>query len=123
VVFRSVRHRRLTRALGVALALLVCASALDFGHAGGDDRDFGPPFVIHDHSAHHFGAQRATTRSTGDHCFLCHSLRLLHFALVAEADTVASGAHVRGWSLFDTPSSPRIVPASRPSRAPPQALS
>jgi hypothetical protein len=69
------------------LALLVCGSALDWGHVGGDDRDCDIVLVHHDHSAHRFSTAPVSS-PTSDHCFVCHSLRLLHHAVASRHQRV-----------------------------------
>jgi hypothetical protein len=85
---RAARNRFLSRALAASLALIVCGGALNWGHAGGDDPDCNPVLVHHDHNAHRFGAAPSHSSQPADHCYICHSLRLLHTTLVA------SGARV-----------------------------
>ena len=76
------RQHWLTQGLATFLALLVCGTALDWAHPGGDDPDCNPTFVVHKHNAHRFGSQ--TTQSSPEgHCFICHSLRSFHSARTA----------------------------------------
>jgi hypothetical protein len=77
------RHRLLTRLVATALALLICGSAFDWGHAGGDDPEFSVALVHHDHGAHRFRTPPSSPSQPADHCYICHSLRLLHAALAA----------------------------------------
>jgi hypothetical protein len=82
---RIVRTSLLTRSIAALLAVLVCGSALNWGHAGGDDRDFDIVVVHHDHTAHRFSTA-PTTPSPSDHCYLCHSLRLFHYVLTSRSE-------------------------------------
>jgi hypothetical protein len=82
------RHRLLTRGLATALALLTCGSAFDWGHAGGDDPEFSVSLVHHDHTAHRFRPASSGPSQPADHCYICHSLRLLHAALAARRGCV-----------------------------------
>jgi hypothetical protein len=79
---RSTRYRCLTRAIASLLALLVCGSALGWGHVGGDDRDCDIVVVPHDHSAHRL-SNAPVSSPLDDHCFVCHSLRSLHHAVAS----------------------------------------
>jgi hypothetical protein len=65
------------------LAVVVCGGALNWGHADGDDPDCNPALVFHDHAAHRFTASPSHPTQPADHCYICHSLRLLHTSLVA----------------------------------------
>jgi len=85
--FRVIHRRCLTRAVAAMLALLVCGSALDWGHVGGDDRDCDIVLVHHDHNAHRFSTAPVSS-PTSDHCFICHSLRLLHHAVASRHQRV-----------------------------------
>jgi hypothetical protein len=85
---RVIRDRFVTRAVATLLALLVCGSALNWGHAGGDDRDYDIVVVHHDHNAHRFSTAPVSS-PTDDHCYICHSLRLLHHAVAGRYERVA----------------------------------
>jgi hypothetical protein len=76
---RAVRNGLSSRAVAALLAALVYGSAFDWGHAGGDDRDCDIVVVHHDHAAHRLTTAPTAPVST-DHCYICHSLRLLHHA-------------------------------------------
>lgn len=80
----SARNRFFSRTIAFALAVLVCGGALDWGHIGGDDADCDVVYVAHDHAAHRFAANPNTNSPTADHCYICHSLRLLHIAVTAQ---------------------------------------
>ncbi len=82
---RLARKHVISRVITAALALIVCGGAVDWGHIGGDDPESNV-VLQHDHEAHRFSAARSST--TGDHCYICHSLRLLHTALVARGERV-----------------------------------
>ena len=117
--FRSAHHHWLTRLFAIAFSVLVCASALDFGHAGGDDRDFGPPFVVHDHNAHRFSPSAPTKETSDGHCFICHTLRLLHFALTAKSGCIDTVAYVRPYVPTNRIFVQRVASAALAPRAPP----
>jgi len=85
---RFIRHRRLTRAVATLLALLICGSAFDWGHVGGDDPDFDIVVVPHDHDAHRLTTAPASSPAS-NHCVICHSLRLLHHAVASQYQRVA----------------------------------
>jgi len=77
--FRIWRQHWLTRGLATVLALLVSGSALASAHPGNDDPDCDPVLVIHNHAAHRVASQPLQGSPEG-HCFICHTLRLLHAA-------------------------------------------
>ena len=80
---RGTRSGLLNRALAAVLAVVLCGGALNWGHAGGDDPDCDSTPVVHDHAAHRFSSAPSHSTQPGDHCYICHSLRLLHTALAA----------------------------------------
>src|ERR1700716_64062 len=80
---RAGRSRLLHRGLAAVLVALVGGGALNWGHAGGDDPDCDSAPVVHDHAAHRFTATPSHSTQPPDHCYLCHSLRLLHTSLAA----------------------------------------
>jgi hypothetical protein len=77
---RAARSRLLVRAAAALLAAVVGGGTLEWGHAGGDDRDCSAIAVLHDHDAHRLDGAPATHEPSNDHCYICHSLRLLHTA-------------------------------------------
>jgi hypothetical protein len=91
---RVIRNRFFTRAVGALLALLVCGSAVGWGHVGGDDRDCDIVVVHHDHNAHRFSTAPANS-PTDDHCYICHSLRLLHHAVATRYGRAAVALQAR----------------------------
>ncbi len=91
--FSAIRQRFFTRAVAAALSLLVCGSALDWGHAGGDDRDCDIVFVHHDHNAHRLSTSPVNSPNDNDHCYICHSLRLLHYAVASGYGRVVVAVH------------------------------
>jgi hypothetical protein len=115
----AIRGRLASRGLAALLTLLVCGGAVDWGHAGGDDPDCDPVPVHHDHTAHHFSAQPTQAAPAADHCFICHSLRLLHNGLTTRS--ARSAADVRTAAVYrpDAIIAIRTLVVPRPSRAPP----
>ena len=85
----SARNRFLIRAIAAALTLLVCGGAVDWGHPGGDDVECNVVVVPHDHTAHRFAANPTGSAPAADHCYICHSLRLLHVAVAVRHERVA----------------------------------
>lgn len=81
----SVRAGAGTRYLAVVLALFVWGGAADWGHVAWDDPACDPVPVRHDHSAHRFTAGTPGSEPSDGHCYLCHSLRLLHTGLTARS--------------------------------------
>jgi hypothetical protein len=80
---RDAHKHLLTRTLAFALAVVVCGASLDWGHVGGDDPDCSITIVLHDHTAHRFTPAPPAGSQVPEHCYICHSLRLLHNALTA----------------------------------------
>jgi hypothetical protein len=87
---RAVHRHFLSRGVAALLAVLVCGGTLDWGHAGGDDRDCDVVVVHHDHAAHRLSTTPAASTSN-DHCYICHSLRLLHQAVTTRYERVVGG--------------------------------
>jgi hypothetical protein len=117
--FRAARRRLLSRGLAALLTLIVCGGTLDWGHAGGDDPDCNPVLVHHDHSAHHFSAQPPYSSPAPEHCYICHSLRLLHSTLIPTGARVADTVQATFFIRPDGPSALETVGTARSSRAPP----
>ena len=88
---RSLHRRGFTRAFTTLLAVVLCGTAVEWGHAGGDDPDCAVTFVAHDHAAHRLSAT-PNQRSGGEHCYICHSLRLLQTALAVRGERVVLAA-------------------------------
>jgi hypothetical protein len=113
------RNRFLTRGLGAVLTVLVCGGALDWGHIGGDDRDCSIVVTRHDHAKHRFSA--AANSTPDDHCYLCHSLRLLHVSLAAQNGRLTLDVQATGYAVTDRVSGGDTFLSSFSSRAPPSA--
>jgi hypothetical protein len=109
----------LSRALAALLTLVVCAGSLDFGHAGGDDPEYNPVLVHHDHSAHKFSSAPSQPEPAADHCFICHSLRLLHTTLIARGASVVLSVHSTALWRADGLAASDAIGLARSSRAPP----
>jgi hypothetical protein len=115
-----VRDRLLARGLAAFLAVLVCGGALDWGHAGGDDPDCNPALVHHDHNAHRFSAATHST-PPADHCYLCHSLRLLHTLLVARGARLVVATESASLLRSETLAAGGTIAFGLSPRAPPTA--
>ena len=115
----AVRRRSWSRALAALLTLVVCGSALDWGHTGGDDPDCDLVLVHHDHR---ISTRPAPSAPEQDHCYICHTLRLFHTSLAARSARVA--VSVRSASVYrpDGPAALTVVGVALSSRAPPLAL-
>jgi hypothetical protein len=116
---RASRDGWFARGLAAALTLVVCSGALDWGHVGGDDPDCGGALVHHDHAAHRFRGAPSSLPQQAGHCYICHSLRLLHAALKARDGRVILGLRSGRYRHIDC-----LVARSAPglalsSRAPP----
>jgi hypothetical protein len=89
-MLRVVHNRFFSRAVAALLALVACGGALNWGHVGGDDRDCDTVAVYHhDHTAHRVSTAALNSSSPNDHCYICHSLRLLHQAVTRRYERVA----------------------------------
>ena len=112
----------LTRTVAAALVVLVCGGAIDWGHVGGDDADCNVVVVPHDHTAHRFAAPPSGGAPTADHCYICHSLRLLHVALAARQERAAVDLQrAQVGDAFDAIATWRVG-VTLSSRAPPATL-
>ena len=116
---RAVRHPVVSRVLAAVLAAVVSGGALDWGHLGGDDPDCNPVLVHHDHSAHRFGAAPSQSVPPADHCYLCHSLRLLHTSVIARAAGAVPAVTSTPFRFADHLAAFGPVGVSLSSRAPP----
>jgi hypothetical protein len=117
--YSGIRAGWASRAVCALLTLVVFGGAFDWGHVGGDDPDCNPVLVIHDHTAHHFSATPTGGTPVSDHCYICHSLRLLHTGLTAaSARATADTSHtaLRGVVLLGND---RTTVEGRSSRGPP----
>ena len=119
---RAARSRFLARGLAAALAIIVCGGALNWGHVGGDDPDCDPVLVLHDHSAHRFGATPSSSSQPAEHCYICHSLRLLHTMLVARGARAAVTVQSTSFRRFEDVVAFSAFGTARSSRAPPAVL-
>jgi hypothetical protein len=117
-----VRRPMMTRTIAALLALLVCGGAVDWGHVGDDDAACSVVVVPHDHTAHRFSASPTGAPQVPDHCYICHSLRLLHVALAARQQRAAIDLQrIQLFDAFDAVACQRFG-VSLSSRAPPASL-
>jgi hypothetical protein len=116
---RAARSRLLVRGVAALLAVLVSGGTLEWGHAGGDDRDCNVVAVVHDHAAHRLSGAQATQSSQNDHCYICHSLRILHAALVVSHDRLVVDARSAQFQDGDAVAARHAFRLDVPSRAPP----
>ncbi len=115
--------RRGRRVLAAVLALVICAGALDWGHTRDDDPTCSRVPVRHDHAAHRLStAPSSSSTPSGDHCYICHSLKLLHTTLVVRSHGAAPTIQVTGLGQPDEVAVPGAVGAAVSSRAPPAAF-
>ena len=119
-MWRRTAHKELlNRALAAVLAFVVSGGALNWGHAGGDDPDCDTTPVVHDHTAHRFSSAPSHSTPPADHCYICHSLRLLHTSLVARGPRVVAATPSKQFAQLTALA---VIDASRgavSSRAPP----
>ena len=118
---RAARKHFLSRGLTVALAALVLGGALNWGHVGGHYPDCDPVLVHHDHNAHRFAAPPSTSSPASDHCYLCHSLRLLQTSLVAGGAHALPAVHSTPFNPVEGLAAKSVFAVDLSSRAPPSA--
>src|SRR5436309_9838936 len=116
---RAGRSGVLNRALAALLAVVVCGGALDWGHAGGDDPDCNPVPVYHDHAAHRFAPAPSHSSPSADHCYICHSLRLLQTTVIARGARVILTVNSTPLCQANGLSASGPLGETRSSRAPP----
>jgi hypothetical protein len=119
---RLARNRLLIRTVAAALTLFVCGGTVDWGHLGGDDPDCNLVFVPHDHTAHRFSTAPSSGTPAQDHCYICHSLRLLHVALAQKHQRVTIDLHRAQLADSSNAIACQRAGVSLSSRAPPAAL-
>jgi hypothetical protein len=118
--FSRMRGALASRAIGALLTVLVCAGSFDWGHSGGDDPDCSPVLIHHDHTAHHFSAAPAGGGApVPDHCYICHSLRLLHTGLTASSARAIADTSQAAVTDVVVLGSGRTTVDGRTSRGPP----
>jgi hypothetical protein len=109
----------LARGLAAALALVVCGGAVDWGHQGGDDADCRIALSQHDHNAHRFHSAPANQQPPAGHCYICHSLQVLHSALKERAGQAAGDPRSTEYRVADELLARSVSGLARSSRAPP----
>lgn len=117
----SIERRPVTRLLAIVLTAFVSFGALDLGHLAWDDPACDPVPTHHDHAAHRFSANTQWLPISGDHCYLCHSLRLLHAALAVQRAALAPRSLSIRARLGAVAFAGVYGALSVPSRAPPVA--
>jgi len=118
----SLRAGAGARCLAALLAVFVCAGAADWGHVAWDDPACDPAPVRHDHSAHRFTAGTADDQPSDGHCYLCHSLRLLHTGLTVRSAPTPHTDVSSPYRIGDVISPSLLVAGVALSRAPPVVL-
>jgi hypothetical protein len=119
---RAARNSRLAGCLAAALALVVCSGAFDWGHTGGDDPDCNVALVHHDHAAHEVRATPTGQPQPAGHCYLCHSLRLLHAALNPRDHRLVVALQSTRFGRVDCRVAGNAAALACSSRAPPSVL-
>jgi hypothetical protein len=109
----------LNRALAAVLAVVVCGGALNWGHAGGDDPDCDSAPAVHDHAAHRFTFSPPHSTQPADHCYICHSLRLLHTSLAARGVRAVVAVRSTQFRQLDGLAIINALGVALSSRAPP----
>ena len=116
----ALRRTWFARLLSVATLLcVVTLSTSSLVHHDDGDADCGPLLIVHDHSAHRFVPDAASSAEQPEHCYLCHwsSLRTVEAAVPFHAPMPDSRrlASVDAVELFP------VADARQPARAPPVA--
>ena len=115
-------RRATLRVVAVLLASIVCAGATGMGHTAWDDPACDPVPVHHDHNAHRISGGTLPSNDADDHCFLCHSMRLLRNGLVAQHVAAADTTQSATVLATDVVRAGRVLESSAPARAPPVTL-
>ncbi len=118
-MIRDLRKARLVKILALTMQLCMAwLSVSTLTHSEDDDVLCNPVVVLHDHNAHHIGADRAAAPEA-DHCFVCHNLSLRSLVSAVSASVPAVDAHdlVASTTVVDDV----LLAAQRPARAPPLA--
>jgi hypothetical protein len=118
----SLRASAGARCLAALLAVFVWAGTADWGHVAWDDPACDPAPVYHDHSAHRFTAGTADDQPSDGHCYLCHSLRLLHTGLTVRSAPAPRTDVSSPYRIGVIISPNLLVAGARLSRAPPVVL-
>lgn len=110
--------RRRSRLLAVALIVLTFVGTSGAWH-GTDDDDVRGLAIAHNHSAHHQQLRAPASRTTTEHCALCHWLQTFRAdsARVLRAHTMAASPRARRLAAVQPLRSPFRL--DLPSRAPP----
>ena len=119
---RPMRNHFFIRTVAALVSLLVCGGAVDWGHLGGDDADCDLVVVPHDHGAHRFTANPTGGTSVPEHCYICHSLRLLHAAVAVRHERAAIDLQRTQYGDASDAIACQRIGVSLSSRAPPSRL-
>jgi hypothetical protein len=117
-VFRTRASRRFLQVF--ALTMQMCMAWMSVSallHSEDDDVLCNPVVVLHDHAAHHIGAEPKTTALPPEHCFICHNLSLR--SLVTTASIAAPDITSQLLAQVLVSSTTESSVARRPARAPP----
>ena len=105
--------------MAALLAVLVCGGSLDWGHAGDDDSTCNALPASHDHAAHRVAATPGQPTAPADHCYICHSLRLLQTTLVERAARLDTSERATLLGPADRTAAADAARVALSSRAPP----
>lgn len=117
-MFRTRFSRRILQVL--ALTMQVCMAWMSLSallHSEDDDTLCNPVVVLHDHAAHHIGAESTSTAPQPEHCFICHNLSLRSLVTTASLAAPAATSQSLAQALDGSTSESSV--ARRPARAPP----
>jgi hypothetical protein len=117
----AIRKRLFSRGLAALLAVVVCGGAFSWGHPGGDDPDCNLVPAHHDHAAHRFSGAPTKSSPTAEHCYICHSLRLLQTTLVAQGARAVFAPQASAFRHADAIAAVGAIGVALSSRAPPAA--
>lgn len=105
--------------LAAALIILTVLGTSGSWHLEGDDPDFLPAVVVHDHSAHHEAFRTPATPQDTNHCAICHWLQMFRAGSLRHGRIQFASAlyNVRVMAAIPTLRAGALLDV--PSRAPP----
>ena len=121
MLLRLLRRRARTRLAAILLSLMVCGSAVNWGHSGGDDPGCDPTVTLQGQAPAHVGVPSAAASPT-DHCPLCHFLRVFQTAISAKSFQATGISTAAAAPTPDPVLAPSLLALKLSSRAPPAVL-
>ena len=108
-----------SKLLAAALILLTFVGTSGSWHLEGDDPDFLPPAVNHDHSTHHEAFRTPASPEGTAHCAICHWLQMFRASALRHARVQLDGAVHNARVMAAIPPLRAAALLDVPSRAPP----